>query len=414
MSDEDADSGGALSVLKYRDFRLLWSGQALSLVGSQMQRTALLWHIYQLTGSKYALGLIGLARVVPLVTFAIVGGVTADALDRRRIMILSQAFLAVVAAAVGVWTLLGLRQVWPLYAVAALTAGGAAFDAPARQSLLPSLVPRRLLANAVSLNSLTSQLASIAGPALMGLIVATASVGYVYCVNAVSFAAVLVALLLMGPPPAAGERPRITPHAALEGLRFVLGSRLLTSLMLLDFLATFFSSATVLLPVYAEEILHTGARGYGILAAATPVGALAAAGVMSLLPPIRRQGVVVLWAVLAYGVATVAFGLSHTFLYCFLALAGTGAADTVSTVLRNTIRQLATPDHLRGRMHSVNMIFFQGGPQLGELEAGLVAGWKGTAFSVVTGGIACILAVAGTAIFAPWLRQYRHEEKDEG
>jgi MFS family permease len=288
----------------------------------------------------------------------------------------------------------------------------AAFDNPARQSLIPSLVPRERLANAVSLNSMTSQLASIAGPALMGLLIAQYSIGLVYCLNALSFGAVITSLLRMRPPAPdpAEARPRISLQAALEGLRFMRGSRLLLSLMLLDFLATFFSSATALLPIYASDILGGGPQTYGWLAAAPSTGALLGAMGMTLAPPIRRQGLAVLLAVLAYGAATVAFGLSTTFLACFLALAGTGAADTVSTVLRHTIRQLVTPDALRGRMTSINMIFFQGGPQLGELEAGLVAGWLGAPFAVVSGGIACMTTVAVMAVKAPWLRRYEDGE----
>lgn len=406
---DDPNDTSVLAVLRYRDFRLLWSGQTLSMIGTRMQGAAILWHIYQLTGSNYALGAIGLARVIPLVTFALVGGVVADAMDRRRLMLVSQTALALLAASLGVWTLLGLRQVWPIYAVASLMAGATAFDGPARQSMIPSLVPRHRLGNAVSLNSMTSQVASIAGPGLMGLVIGHWSVGVVYCLNALSFLGVIAALLAMRGGRGHDERPRVSLHAALEGLRFVLGSRLLFSLMLVDFLATFFSSATVLLPVYAKQILYVGPQGYGALVAAPAVGAVATAGLMALLPPIRRQGRVVLWAVFFYGVATILFGVSRSFLLCFAALAGTGAADTVSTVLRQTIRQLTTPDHLRGRMTAVNMVFFMGGPQLGELEAGVVAGWRGAPFSVVSGGIACVVTVAAVAATAPWLRDYRPE-----
>jgi MFS family permease len=402
---------GPLSVLHYRDFRLLWTGQIFSMVGSRMQGAALLWHIYALTDSPYALGWVGLARLVPLVAFALAGGVIADAVDRRRMMLASQTVMAVLAAVLGIWSILGLRQVWPIYAVAALNAAAVAFDGPARQSMMPGLVPRERLANAVSLNSMTSQLASIIGPTIMGLVIAHYSIGLVYCINAASFLTVIAALLLMRPaPPAPGEeRPRVSWRAAVEGLRFIRHSRLLLSLMLLDFFATLFASATTLLPVFAREVLRVGPAGYGWLVAAPSVGALLGASVVALSPPVRRQGVLVLAAVFAYGLATIAFGLSRTFEISFLALAGTGAADTVSTVLRQTVRQLATPDHLRGRMTSINMLFFQGGPQLGELEAGLVAGWLGAPISVISGGVGCLVAVWAVACLAPWLRNYEPE-----
>jgi MFS family permease len=402
-------STGPFAALQFREFRLLWGGQVFSMVGTRMQQAALLWHLYEITHSPFALGAIGFARVVPLLLFALIGGVAADALDRRRMMLVSQSIMGVLAAALGVWSLIGLRSAWPIYAVAALSAAVGAFDAPARQSLIPSLVPRDLLAKAVSLNSLTSQVAAILGPTLMGLLIARHSVGLVYCINAASFLAVIAALLAMRPAAdeTRVERPKVSLTAALEGLTFMRSAKLLLSLMLLDFLATFFSSANVLLPVYAKDILHVGPAGYGTLAAAPSVGAVLAAAVMSVLPPIRRQGMVVLWAVFAYGVATILFGMSAAYWLCFLGLAGTGAADTVSTVLRQTIRQLATPDYLRGRMTSINQLFFQGGPQLGELEAGLVAGWLGAPFAVISGGIGCILVVLAMARYAPWLRDYQ-------
>jgi MFS family permease len=206
------------------------------------------------------------------------------------------------------------------------------------------------------------------------------------------------------------ERPRISLSAALDGLRFMRGARLLLSLMLLDALAPFFASATALLPIYAAHILKAGPAGYGWLTSATATGALIGAVAMAWAPPIRMQGRVVLGAVFMYGIATVVFGLSRNFALSFVALAAAGAADMVSTVLRGTIRQLATPDALRGRMTSINMLFFQGGPQLGELEAGLVAGWFGAPFAVISGGIACMLTVVAMALKAPWLRDY--EDRD--
>jgi MFS family permease len=402
---------GPFAALQYREYRLLWTGQAFSMVGTRMQQAALLWHVYELTRSPFALGILGLVRVVPLVTFALLGGVAADALDRRRVMLISQTLTALLAAFLGTWTLLGLKQVWPIYVVAGLAAGVGAFDAPARQSLIPQLVPRELLARAVSLNSITTQAAAVLGPALMGLLIMKLSVGTVYIANAVSFLGVIGALLVMRPiPPAEGEeRPQIGKKAILEGLHYMRGARLLTSLMLLDFLATFFSSASTLLPVYAREILHTNPFGYGLLVAASPIGAVLAGAVMSVLPTIQNQGRVVLWAVFFYGVATIIFGASALYWLCFLGLAGTGAADTVSTVLRQTIRQLTTPDYLRGRMTSINQLFVQGGPQLGELESGFVAGWFGAPLAVMSGGVGCIVVVAAMSVLAPWLRDYRSD-----
>jgi MFS family permease len=197
-------------------------------------------------------------------------------------------------------------------------------------------------------------------------------------------------------------------RSALEGLRFVFRSPLIRSTMLLDFFATFFSSATALLPMFAQDILHVGARGYGWLYAAPAAGAVITSVIMvGLVERIERRGATLLWGVVVYGAATVVFGVSRSFLLTFLCLAATGAADTVSMVIRNVTRQLQTPDHLRGRMTGVNMVFFMGGPQLGELEAGLMAQWMGAPFSVVSGGVGCLIAVAWVAATTPMLRRYR-------
>jgi predicted MFS family arabinose efflux permease len=272
-------------------------------------------------------------------------------------------------------------------------------------------VPRDDLPNAISMNTIMQQTSQVLGPALGGIVIASANVGWAYVFNAVSFAAVIVALLLMRDVPRP-EHPAsmeaVSWAAALEGLRFVFRSPLIRSTMLLDFFATFFSSATALLPIFAQDILQVGPRGYGWLYAAPAVGATMMSMAMVLLTSrIKRRGPVLLWAVGLYGFATVAFGLSRSFWITFAALALTGVADTISMVIRNIVRQMETPDRLRGRMIGVNMVFFVGGPQLGELEAGAVANWLGAPFSVISGGLGCMIAVAWLAAATPELRRYR-------
>jgi MFS family permease len=294
--------------------------------------------------------------------------------------------------------------------LAALSSAAGSFDSPARQALIPNLVPREDLANAISLNTLMFQIASVLGPTLAGLVIAGAGIGWVYAVNAASFLMVIAVLLLMRARPRDGAPPasRITWAAAREGLRFVFAHPIVRSTMLLDFIATFFASATALLPIFAQDILRVGARGYGWLYAAPSVGAVLAGFVTAhAIDRIERRGAVLLWSVAAYGAATVVFGLSVSFWLTLLCLACVGAADTVSTVIRNIIRQLETPDELRGRMTGVNMMFFMGGPQLGELEAGLVAQFLGATFSVVSGGLGCLAATAVVAWREQRLRRYR-------
>ena len=400
-------------ALRHRNFRLLWAGQFVSFSGSTMQTAAILWHVALLAppGRKgLALGLVGLVRLLPVVLLAPVSGVVADARDRRLLMLTTQTAMALVAGALAVLTFRGLEVVWPIYLLAGLGAAAGSFDGPARQSLVPNLVPREHLPNAISLNAIMSQTASVVGPSLGGIVLAVLGVGWAYAANALSFLAVIASLLVMRgvPTRAPGERAEITLRALAEGLRFVFASPLIRSTMLLDAFATFFSSATVLLPIFAQDILGVGARGYGWLYAAPSIGAvLASAAMVRLVDRIERRGRLLLWAVAAYGLATVVFGLSGAFWLTFLCLAGTGAADTVSMVLRNIVRQMETPDHLRGRVVGVNMVFFMGGPQLGELEAGLVADWLGAPLSVVTGGLGCLLATAWIALRTPALRRYR-------
>src|SRR5581483_3661423 len=282
-----------------------------------------------------------------------------------------------------------------------------------RNALVPTLVPREHLPNAISLNTIMFQLASVVGPSLAGITIAATSVTWVYVANAISFGAVVIALLMMRDlperePSIAGSKDDVSMRAALEGLRFVFSSPLIRSTMLLDFFATFFSSATALLPIFAQDILKVGAQGYGWLYAAPAVGAMMMSAAMVFLTSrIVRRGPMMLWFVGLYGFATVMFGVSRSFWLTFAALALTGVADTVSVVIRNIVRQLETPDRLSGRMVGVNMIFFIGGPQLGEMEAGAVANWFGAPFSVISGGIGCMIAVAWVALTTPELRRYR-------
>ncbi len=402
-----------LAALRHRNFRLLWSTQLVSMAGSMMQSAAILWHVSLLVRPEHrgvALGMVGLVRVLPVVGFSLVAGVFADAHDRRRLLLVTQSGMALSAALLAWLTFAGIRTPWPVYALAAAGSAFGAFDNPARNALIPSLVPREDLPGAISLNSIMFQAASVLGPALAGLVIAGWGVGWAYAANAASFLFVIGALLAMRdlPDRPEGTSPRVGLGAAVEGLRFVFGAPLIRSTMLLDFFATFFASATALLPIFAQDVLHVGAHGYGLLAAAPSVGAILAGLVMvRAVHRIERRGPVLLWAVVAYGVATVAFGVSRWFTLTFLCLALSGAADTVSMVIRQVVRQLTTPDHIRGRMTSVNMVFFMGGPQLGELEAGLVAGAWGAPFSVISGGIGCLLAVAWVAARTPELRAYR-------
>jgi MFS family permease len=407
-------------ALRHRNFRLLWIGLLVSMTGSTMQNAALLWHVSLLVPPDrkgLALGLVGLVRVGPVVVFSLISGVVADAWDRRRLMLFTQSSAALVAAALAAMAFTGASNLAFVYLLAGLGAAVGAFDLPARQALVPMLVPREDLPNAITLNTIMFQVASVAGPSIGGILIATKGITWAYAFNSVSFLFVIGALLAMR-----GVRDReqsdeksrndVSWQAAVEGLRFVFRQPLIRSTMLLDFFATFFASATALLPIYAQDILRVGARGYGWLYAAPAIGAVAtSAAMVPLTAHIERRGRVLLWAVALFGIATIAFGLSRWFWLSFICLALTGATDTVSMIIRNIIRQLETPDRLRGRMVGVNMVFFNGGPQLGEFEAGAVANWFGATVSVVSGGIGCLVATVWIAMTTPALRKYVAEHK---
>jgi MFS family permease len=403
----------ALTPLRYYNYRLLFGGLLVSILGSMMRNTVVLWHVTLLVPEDQralALGAVGLVRVVPIVVFSMVAGVVADRYDRRRVLLLVNGLMGLLSITLAALTLSDSVHITSLYAITALMSGIGTFDNPARQSLFPALLPESELPRAISLNMILFQVAAVGGPALGGLLIARAGVGWAYLVDAASFLVLFLALVFMRNVPVrpAEQRAAFSLGAMRDGLRFVFGTPLIRSSMLLDFFATFFASAMALLPLYAQDILRVGAEGYGVLSAAPAVGALITSlAMVPLIERIEQRGRVLIGSVLVYGLATVVFGLSATFWLTYLCLAVIGASDTVSAVLRNVIRQLGTPNELRGRMTSVNMIFFLGGPQLGELEAGLVATWFGPVVSVLTGGLACIAVTLWIAAGTPELLNYR-------
>jgi MFS family permease len=400
-------------ALKYRQFQLLWLGMLVSVAGSQMQTWALFWHIRDLTEQPIALGGVGLARILPIIVFSLVGGAVADVANRRRVLFITQSAMALTALALAWLTLQGNITLWQIYLLTALQAVAMAFDSPSRQAMVPNLVPAKDLSNAFSLTSMAMQTGAILGPAMSGLVIAYMGQFAVYAINAVTYLAVILALILMGAVRQVkdpDQRTSVSLQAIKEGIQFILHQPIILSTMLLDFFATFFSSANTLMPIFARDVLGVGVIAYGWLSAAQSIGAVTAALVASQLKEIRHQGRTFLGAVVVFGVATIVFGLSRSFIVSMLALMVIGASDSISMIIRNTIRQLQTPDYIRGRMSSVNQIFFMGGPQLGEVEAGAVAQVFGAPFAVVTGGIGCIIAVVGIARRWPQLRNYNGDE----
>lgn len=397
----------AFNALRHRDFRLLWIGLLISVAGTQMQNAAINWQTYEISGSALALGGLGLARLIPIIIFSLWGGVVADTRNRRRVMMITQSVMMGSAFTLGLVTWLGIVNLWWIYGLGAVNAAAAAFDMPSRQSLTPNLVPREDLTNAVTLGSMVFQIASIVGPGIAGILIGQFGVGIIYWLNGLSFLALLGAIALMKtatPPKVSYSRAPL--QTMLEGMKYVFQERIILSTMLLDFFATFFSGANTLLPIFATDVLRVGPEGYGILAAAESAGSVITGLVLSVWGDIRAKGAALLSGIALYGAATIGFGLSETFALSILFLALVGAGDTLSTILRSAIRQLVTPDELRGRMTSVNMIFFMGGPQLGEMESGALAALVGAPLAVAFGGAATLVLVGLTALRVPALRHY--------
>lgn len=396
------------NALRHRDFRLLWIGLLISVAGTQMQNIAINWHTYQLTASPLALGGLGLVRLIPILFFSLAGGVVADTRNRRRVMMVTQSVMMTTAFVLGIVTLFGIVNVWWIYGVGFVNAAAAAFDLPSRQSLTPNLVPREDLTNAITLSSIVFQIATILGPGIAGVLIGQFGEGLIYWLNGFSYLALIGALAMMKtatPPKLHASEANF--KTMLDGLRYVLHERIILSTMLLDFFATFFSGANTLLPIFATDILKVGPEGFGLLSAAESLGSVATGALVSVVGEIRAKGTMLLVGVTVYGAATIGFGLANVFALSMLFLVLVGVGDTISTILRSTIRQLITPDALRGRMTSINMIFFMGGPQLGEMEAGLAAALIGAPLAVALGGVATIIFVALTAWRVPALRNYR-------
>jgi MFS family permease len=394
-------------ALAHRDFAIFWGAHVVSRTGTQMREVALTWHLYQLTKSPLALGLLGAFRVVPIVVLALGGGVMADAFDRRRLMLVTHSIFTLASAALAVATALGRATPTLLYGMVALSAAAAAFDNPARQALTVNLLPDEDVSNGLTLGIFGWQIATVVGPMAGGLLLGATSLQAIYAIDAASFLAVLGALWVVRPRALA--RPSAPPDVSLQAVRdalaFLRSKPELITLMVTDFLATFFAGSLLLLPIFAEEVFGVGAEGLGLLASAPAAGAFIASAWLSTRAPVRRYGVTVLGAVVVYGVCVAAFGVTRHFPLALLLLAGSGAADTVSTVVRQVVRQTMTPDGMRGRMTAINMMFFVSGPQLGEVEAGFVAELTSARVAVVSGGLACILVAAALGGLSPRLRR---------
>ena len=401
----DARRGSAWRVMRNRDYSLLFWGQLISSAGTQIQVVAVAWQVFELTKSPVALGVIGLVQAIPRLIFSLVGGVVADAYDRQRLLIVVNTILAALSAVLAVTTAMQAINVMVIYAVVLLAATVSSFEFPTRQAIIPTLVPREQLADALSISMVLMQLTFVVASAAGGFVIAWVGLANTYWIDVISYFVVIGSLFMMVVPRVPLEkRAQAGVGAIVDGMRFLRAHPIILAVLSLDFFATFFGSPRALLPIYADKILHAGAAGLGILQAATSIGAVALAPVTGRIGRIPRQGLGVALAVIGWGICIVGFGFSSGPLaLSALFLAGAGAADMVSMVLRHLIVQITTPDEFRGRISAVNAMFVIGGPMLGQFESGVVAGFTSPVFAVVSGGIVCIVATLAVVALAPGL-----------
>jgi MFS family permease len=404
-------AGGALRALaldvtplrESREFRLLYAGQAVSLFGSMMTFVALPWQTYRLTGSTLMSGLLGVAEFVPIFLMAFVGGALADSVDRRRMVRVTEALLALGTLLLVANSLLAEPRVWVLFLCAALFAALNGLQRPSLDALVPRLVPAEQLPAALALRSLGATVSMIGGPAVGGLLVATAGPAATYAIDFVTFAASLAALWAMRavPPPAGAERPSL--RSIVEGLRYARGRPELLGTYLIDINAMFFGMPMALFPAVAEGF---GGASVGLLYAAPAAGAMCVTLTSGWTKRVNRHGLCVALAAGAWGLAIVGFGLAPTLWAALLCLALAGAADMVSGLFRMTIWNQTIPDQLRGRLAGIEMISYTTGPLLGNAESGAVARLFGVRASVVSGGVLCVAGTALLSLLLPQLIRY--------
>lgn len=402
-------SSGNWRVLGNRNFALLFWGQLISLTGTQMQVVAVAWQVLLLTNNPVALGLIGLVQALPRLVFSLVGGIFADMLDRRKLLIVIEAVMALMSALLALCTIFHVVNLAIIYGVVLISASVSAFEYPTFQAIVPSLVKREQMAAALSLNTVMMQFTFIAGPTAGGFVIAWLGVANTYWFDVVSYAVVIGSLLLMAVPRVPAEkRAQGGVTALVDGMRFLWAHPIILALLSLDFCASFFGSPRALLPIYANDILHIGPQGLGILQAAAPIGAVLTAPLTGFASRVKRQGLGVALAVIFWGLCIMAFGLFPSPVWLGVVfLAGAGAADMVSMILRSLVVQLITPDEFRGRISAVYAMFVIGGPMLGQFESGLVAGIFTPVLSVVSGGAACIVAALVIVALVPGLAKVR-------
>jgi MFS family permease len=394
-----------------RDFRLLWTGELVSMIGRQITIVALPFQVFLLTKSSFAVGAIGLVAIVPLIVASVWAGPIIDRLDRRTLIVGTEIGLGMTSGLLALGAFMHTGSLAYLYLIAALQAALSGVNSPARSAAVPNLIPAEHLPSAFALNQVMFTTSIIAGPALGGVIIAKVGLPWAYSTDALTFLMSISAAFLLRPLPpqrAEGEGEPRGWRAIREGFAYVRPRPVLVSTFVIDLDAMIFGMPRAVFPVLALVILKVGPTGLGLMNAAPGVGALIGALTAGWVPAVRRQGLAVLVSVTVWGAAIVAFGLTMRTFYLGLSfLAMAGWADVISAVFRQTILQLAVPDRLRGRISGIHIMVVTGGPRLGDAEAGAAASLVSPWFSVVSGGALCVVGVAVIAMFLPQLGRYR-------
>lgn len=398
------------AALRQPDFLLFSFGRFTATAGQGMLHAAIAWQVYLISGSALQLGMLGLVRLVPQLLAALYAGAVADSFDRKRIVLLAQIVPVGCSAILLATTVAQTIDLRLIYMLVLATALANAFENPARQALLPSIVRRETFQNAITVSQTIQSLASVSGPALAGVTIAFFTVSGAYAAHVVLLVISIIGIALLHPRPIEGERRAVSMEAIKEGLQFVWHRQILLGSMTLDLFAVIFGGATALLPVYATTVLHVGSVGYGILVSSLDAGALVAAVILVAVPQVQHTGRVLMYSIAAFGLGTVVFGLSTWFPLSVAAYMFIGMADQVGLVMRHTTVQLATPDALRGRVSSVSGLFSGTSNQLGAVESGFVAAATSAVFAVVSGGIGCLAVLGVVAVLIPELRSYRVDD----
>ena len=406
------DAVDPIAALRHRDFLVYLLGSFVSNTGNQMRTVAVGWEVYERTREPISLGIVGLVLAVPVILLALPAGAAADRHSRRRIIMWSQAGLALSGLGLAWASASGAPLPWT-YLLLLATGACRALGWPAATAIVAGLVPARTFPNAAMWRSVGFQLPATLGPLAGGFLLARYATATVYALDAVSSLVQVAALATLRPTPHARSAEPSSWRSLLEGIRYLARHPIILSTMVLDMVAVMFGGATALLPIYANDILQVGPQGFGWLRAMPSMGAIAMSLVLATRPPFRRAGRSLLVAVVVFGLATIVFGLSKSYPLSLAALFALGAADNVSVVIRATVLQLMTPDGMRGRVSAVGVIFIGTSNEIGELESGVVAQalkpWAGTPLNtvatVVIGGAATLATVAAVAAGWPALRR---------